>query len=107
MPKISAVGLFCCDKFEETPIKKVCNMSKLNESYFRVQKQLKFDFSVHDINEKGSFISNKKKPIALGLGSLYLGYWSVLVTNCLQPLQLLLQQQQKRLVANFVLLYKH
>ena len=35
MPKISAVGLFCCDKFEETPIKKVCNMSKLSESYFK------------------------------------------------------------------------
>ena len=36
MPIISAVGLFCCDKFEETPIKKVCNMSKLSKSYFNV-----------------------------------------------------------------------
>ena len=35
MPKISVIGLFCCDKFEETPIKKVCNMSKLSESYFK------------------------------------------------------------------------
>ena len=29
MPIISAVGLFCCDKFEETP-----NKSKLTKSYF-------------------------------------------------------------------------
>ena len=35
MPKISAVGLFCCDKFEETPNEKVSNMSKLTKSYFR------------------------------------------------------------------------
>ena len=34
MPKISAVGLFCCDKFEETPNEKVSNMSKLSKSYF-------------------------------------------------------------------------
>ena len=30
MCKISAVGLFCCDKLEETPKQKVINMSKLN-----------------------------------------------------------------------------
>ena len=34
MPIISAVGLFCCDKFEETPYKKVVNMSKLTQSNF-------------------------------------------------------------------------
>ena len=34
MPKISAVGLFCCDKFEETPNEKVVNMSKLTKPYF-------------------------------------------------------------------------
>ena len=34
MPIISAVGLFCCDKFEETPNEKVSNMSKLTKSYF-------------------------------------------------------------------------
>ena len=28
LPKISAVGLFCCDKFEETSKQKVINMSK-------------------------------------------------------------------------------
>ena len=35
MRKISAVGLFCCDKFEETPKQKVINMSKLNKFHFR------------------------------------------------------------------------
>ena len=34
MRKISAVGLFCCDKFEETPKQKVINMSKLNKLHF-------------------------------------------------------------------------
>ena len=34
MPKISAVGLFCCDKFEETPNEKVSKLSKLRKSYF-------------------------------------------------------------------------
>ena len=36
MPIISAVGLFCCDKFEETPNEKVSNMSKLTKSYFNL-----------------------------------------------------------------------
>ena len=36
MRKISAVGLFCCDKFEETPKQKVINMSKLNKLHFSV-----------------------------------------------------------------------
>ena len=35
MPIISAVVLFCYDKFEEIPIEKVVNMSKLTKSYFR------------------------------------------------------------------------
>ena len=35
MPIISAVGLFSCDKFEETPNKKVVNMLKLNKPHFR------------------------------------------------------------------------
>ena len=34
MPIISAVGHFCCDKFEGTPNEKVVNMSKLTKSYF-------------------------------------------------------------------------
>ena len=28
MPIISAVGLYCCDKFEETPKQKVIDLSK-------------------------------------------------------------------------------
>ena len=34
MPIISVVGLFCYDKFEETPNEKVVNMSKLTKPYF-------------------------------------------------------------------------
>ena len=34
MPIIFAVGLSCCDKFEETPNEKVVDMSKLVKSYF-------------------------------------------------------------------------
>ena len=37
MPIISAVGLFCCDKFEETPNKKVSDLSKLTKPYFSNQ----------------------------------------------------------------------
>ena len=36
MPIIFAVGLVCCDKFEETPNEKVVNMSKLTKSYIIV-----------------------------------------------------------------------
>ena len=36
MPIISAVGLFCCDKFEETPNEKLIIMSKLTKSYFNI-----------------------------------------------------------------------
>ena len=36
MPIILAVGLFCYDKFEETPNKKMVNMSKLTKPYFRI-----------------------------------------------------------------------
>ena len=34
-PKISAVGLFCCNKFEETSNKKVSDLSKLSKPYFK------------------------------------------------------------------------
>ena len=34
MRKISAVGLFCCDKFEETPRQKVIDLSKFKNFYF-------------------------------------------------------------------------
>ena len=36
MRKISAVGLFCCDKFEETPKQKVIDLSKLEKFYFSI-----------------------------------------------------------------------
>ena len=39
MHKISAVGLFCYDKFEETPKQKINNMSKLNKFYFSYNLQ--------------------------------------------------------------------
>ena len=34
MSVIYAVGLFCCEKFEETPNEKVINMWKLTKPYF-------------------------------------------------------------------------
>ena len=34
LPKISAVGLFSCDKFEETPKQKVIDLSKFKKNYF-------------------------------------------------------------------------
>ena len=34
MGKISAVGLFCCDKFEETPKQIVIDLSKFKKNYF-------------------------------------------------------------------------
>ena len=36
MRKISTVGLFCCDEFEETPKQKVIIMSKLNKFHFNI-----------------------------------------------------------------------
>ena len=42
--KISAVGLFSCDKFEETPKQKVIDLSKLKEFYF--SKIFKLDVSI-------------------------------------------------------------
>ena len=36
MPIISAVGIFCYNKFEETPNEKVVKMSKLTKPYFSI-----------------------------------------------------------------------
>ena len=41
MSKISAVGLFCCDKFEENPKQKVIDLSKLKKNYFNVKAVLR------------------------------------------------------------------
>ena len=38
LPKISTVGLFSCDKFEETKKQKVIDLSKLTKSYFSTMK---------------------------------------------------------------------
>ena len=38
MRKISAVGLFGCDKFEETPNQKVIDQSKFKIFYFNTAK---------------------------------------------------------------------
>ena len=52
MPIISAVGLFCCDKFEETPNEKVVNMSKLTKPYFNLKIPIAFFCSkVGDVKE--------------------------------------------------------
>ena len=40
MPIIFAVGLFCCDKFEETTNNKVSDLSKLSKSYFKPKNYL-------------------------------------------------------------------
>ena len=39
LPIISAVGLFCCNKFEETPNEKVVDMSKLTKPYLNIHLQ--------------------------------------------------------------------
>ena len=41
VPISSAVGLFCSDKFEETPNEKVINMSKSTKPYFKRKWELK------------------------------------------------------------------
>ena len=51
MPIISAVGLFCYDKFEETPNEKVVNMSKLTKPYFNASLFIHQE-SVNDIVSK-------------------------------------------------------
>ena len=40
MREISAVGLYCSNKFEETPKQKVINMSKLNKFHFSKGKEI-------------------------------------------------------------------
>ena len=37
MAIVSAVGLFCCDRFEETPNELVVKMSKLTKPSFNLQ----------------------------------------------------------------------
>ena len=60
LPKITAVALFSCDKFEEPPKQEVINMSKLNKFYFR----LTFQFSKYIWNTP-CLLSNCLFKIAL------------------------------------------
>ena len=56
LPKIFAVGLFSCDKFEETPKQKVIDLSKLKEFYFKTQ-----DFSyLCVLQEKKVFLRSRE-----------------------------------------------
>ena len=68
MPKISAVGLFSCDKFEETKKQKVIDQSKLNKFYFnnvptKVEKILEI-WDLHKIIENPKTNALSKKRIA-------------------------------------------
>ena len=55
MLKISAVGLFCCDKFEEIPNKKVSDLSKLTKPYFSENMGLFAETAVFQCNAKSFF----------------------------------------------------
>ena len=44
---IYTVGLVCCDKFEQTPDKKVVNMSKLTKPYFK-----SYETTIYIIHQK-------------------------------------------------------
>ena len=53
MPMISAVVLFCYDKFEEAPNEKVVNMSKLTKPHFSIP----IDFLlIYYINVYGDYL---------------------------------------------------
>ena len=57
MPIISAVGLFCCDKFEETPNEKVVNMSNLTKSYFKLCCKMGFPpITAHVVYESSLYM---------------------------------------------------
>ena len=78
-PIISAVGLFCCDKFKETPNEKVIDMSKLTKPYFKQAIDLSLNpscpsFSKHSLMKGGSThfrngilpVKNHKQKINMG-----------------------------------------
>ena len=51
MPIISAVGLFCCDKFEETSNEKVSGLSKLTKPYFKESEiHVKKLYNINQLN---------------------------------------------------------
>ena len=61
MPIISAIGLFCYDKFVETPNEKVVNMSKLAKPYFSQNRNLgKNTYKNHTLDNKNNFLDHNK-----------------------------------------------
>ena len=52
MHKISAVGLFCCDKFEETPNQRVIDLSKFEKKITLGTEavEIKFKLTLLDIH---------------------------------------------------------
>ena len=81
MHKTSAIGLFCCHKFEEIPKQKLINMSKLNKLHFKTTRvkitrrgwifhpkapwhTLNWDFCLHELfvvrtwKDKSSYLTN-------------------------------------------------
>ena len=60
---IYTVGLICCDKFEQTPDKKVVNMSKLGKPYFSTHNcalEIISKILLTIINQPKRWISRKK-----------------------------------------------
>ena len=73
MRKISAVGLFCCDKFEETPKQKVIDLSKFKKIYFSKKdnwKNFRIENTIHKTmlrltQSKGFLLSQRiNKPFS-------------------------------------------
>ena len=77
---ISAVGLFCCDEFEETPNEKVSDLSKLTKPYFNTL-YLSYNLPLNKQVAKGDDdvglmrAKTKKKPIVISFISFILGIW--------------------------------
>ena len=57
MPKLSSLGHFSYDIFEETPNEKVVNMSKLTKPYFNTSCQGSFQV-VKNVDNKGDLKQN-------------------------------------------------
>ena len=71
MPIISAIGLFCYDKFEETSNEKVVNMSKLTKSYFSNYSlesiSKKFDISMQYTTSTGHIFGREVSTNSINL----------------------------------------
>ena len=71
MPKISAIGLFCYDRFEETSNEKVVNMSKLTKPYFSNYSlesiSKKFDISMQYTTSTGHIFGREVSTNSINL----------------------------------------